>query len=55
MSQSVDRLKALLFDDEAQALSDLARRVESVAEIDARGREELRHTLEQVFAQAGTQ
>ena len=54
MSQSVDRLKELLFDDEAQALHELARKVESIADIDARGREELKQRLEEVFARAGT-
>ena len=54
MSQSVDRLKELLFDSEAQALRDLSSRVDSVADIDARGREELHRLIEQVYERAGT-
>ena len=55
MPTSVERLKELLFDDEAQALHKLAKRVDSIADIDTRGREELRQQLEQVFSRAGTQ
>ncbi len=55
MPTSVERLKELLFDDEAQALHKLAKRIDSIADIDARGRDELRQQLEQVFSRAGTQ
>lgn len=47
MSQSVDRLKELLFDSETQAMADLARRIDSVAESDYRAREELKRRIEQ--------
>jgi outer membrane protein OmpA-like peptidoglycan-associated protein len=51
MSQSVDRLKELLFDSETQAMADLARRIDSVAESDYRAREELKQRIEQDFVQ----
>ena len=54
MSQSVERLKELLFDSEAQELADLARRIDAVAEIDGRGREELKQKLAQIFDRVGT-
>ena len=68
MSQTVDRLKELLFDGEAQALADLsrridgevqvstelARRIDSVADLDNRAREELRQKLNQIFDRVGT-
>jgi outer membrane protein OmpA-like peptidoglycan-associated protein len=41
MSQSVERLKQLLFDSEAQALGELTRRIASVAETELRTRDEL--------------
>lgn len=41
MSQSVDRLKELLFDNEAQALGDLAKRIDAIADTDTRARDEL--------------
>ena len=57
MSQSVavNRLKELLFDNEAQALEELRRRIGLVAEADALGREELKERLDEVFNRAGTQ
>ena len=54
MSQSVERLKELLFDSEAQELADLARRIDAVAEIDGCGREELKQKLAQIFDRVGT-
>lgn len=54
MSQNVEKLKALLFDEEAQARLTLERKVETLAFQDARGREELRQKIEQVFSRAGT-
>ena len=68
MSQTVDRLKELLFDGEAQALADLsrridgevqvstelARRIDSVADLDNRAREELKQKLNQIFDRVGT-
>ncbi len=54
-SVTVDRLKELLFDSEAQALEDLQKRINAVAETDARGREELRAKLDEVFSRAGTE
>lgn len=68
MSQTVDRLKELLFDGEAQALADLsrridgevqvstelARRIDSVADLDNRAREELKLKINQVFERVGT-
>ncbi len=53
-SVTVDRLKELLFDSEAQALEDLQKRINTVAETDARGREELKAKLDEVFSRAGT-
>ena len=55
MSQSVDRLKELLFASEAQALNELTRRIDTNAGIDARARarEELRQRLDEVYARAG--
>jgi outer membrane protein OmpA-like peptidoglycan-associated protein len=50
MSQSVDRLKQLLFDNEAQALSDLARRIDGVAEADTQGRSALAQRIESITA-----
>lgn len=57
MSQSgaVTRLKELLFDSEAQALEELQKRIATVAETDARGRDELKAKLDEVFNRAGTQ
>ena len=54
MSQSVERLKELLFDSEAQEIADLSRRIDAVAEIDNRGREELKQKLTQIFDRVGT-
>jgi outer membrane protein OmpA-like peptidoglycan-associated protein len=54
MSQSVERLKELLFDSEAQEMAELARRIDAVAEIDNRGRDELRQKLAQIFDRVGT-
>ena len=54
MSQSVERLKELLFDSEAQELVDLSRRIDAVAEIDTRGREEIKQKLSQIFDRVGT-
>ncbi|MGL4395342.1 MAG: hypothetical protein ACRCS9_02270, partial [Hyphomicrobium sp.] len=52
MSQSVTRLKQLLFDSEAQALVDLARKLDDLAAIDERGRAELRAHLDEAMSRA---
>ena len=54
MSQSVDRLKELLFDSETQAMADLARRIDAVAESDRNGRDELKLKIAQIFDRVGT-
>ena len=54
MSQSVDRLKELLFDSEAKTLSDLALRVDTLAEREAAQRAEITKRLESVFDRVGT-
>lgn len=58
MSQTVERLKELLFDNEAQALADLARRLEAVAAHDAKARAdlaaELKIKIDQVMERAGS-
>ncbi len=54
MSQNVARLKELLFENEAQALEDLSRRIDALADVDQRGREELRQVLQDVFERAGS-
>lgn len=54
MSQNVEKLKALLFDEETQARHSLERKIETVALQDSRAREELRQKVEQVFDRAGT-
>lgn len=41
MSQTVERLKELLFDSEAQALTELARRIDGVADTTAKSRDDL--------------
>jgi hypothetical protein len=48
MSQSVDRLKELLFDSETLALRDLAQRIDTVAATEAKARQDLLHRLELV-------
>jgi outer membrane protein OmpA-like peptidoglycan-associated protein len=48
MSQSVDRLKELLFDNEAHALGELAKRIEGVADAGTRSREELSRRIDGV-------
>ncbi len=53
-SVAVTRLKELLFDNEAQALEELQRRITAVAESDAAGRDELKTKLDEVFSRAGT-
>lgn len=54
MSQNVTRLKELLFESEALAISELSKKIDSVAETDNRGREELRRKVDEVFNRAGT-
>ncbi len=54
MSQSVERLKELLFDSETQAMADLARRIDAVAESDRNGRDELKLKIAQIFDRVGT-
>ena len=54
MSQNVARLKELLFENEAQALEDLSRRIDTLADVDQRGRDELRCLLEDVLERAGS-
>ncbi len=54
MSQSVDRLKQLLFDNEAQALDQLTRRIDGIAEAETRSRDALNLKIDGVAA-TGTQ
>ncbi len=54
MSQSVARLKELLFDSEAQALVDLTRRIDEVATADVNAREEIKKEISGVLERAGT-
>lgn len=49
MSQSVERLKELLFDSETSALQDLARRLDSIVEGDRRSKEELSRRLDELL------
>lgn len=49
MSQSVERLKELLFDSETSALQDLARRLDSIVEGDVRSKEELSRRLDELL------
>lgn len=53
MSQTVSRLKELLFDNEAQALADLATRLDQIALTHNTSTSELRQTLDAVFARVG--
>jgi outer membrane protein OmpA-like peptidoglycan-associated protein len=63
MSQNVERLKELLFDHETQTLarlvqrvddiSDLSGRIESLADLDARGRQELKDRIEDLVLRVG--
>lgn len=50
MSQSVERLKQLLFDDEAVALQELSRRIDGVAEVEQRSRDDLARRIEGLAA-----
>lgn len=54
MSQTVARLKELLFDNEAQALAELSHRVDQVAANDASARAELKAQIDDVMARAGS-
>lgn len=55
MSQSVDRLKELLFDTEARALSDVQQRLTKSESDLLSHRREFAERLDQVFARAGTE
>ncbi len=46
MSESVTRLKELLFDSETQALAELSAKIDSVAQTDARAREDIKTKLD---------
>lgn len=52
MSDSVDRLKELLFDRETETLSDLSRRIELVAETERLSHSELKARLDELKASA---
>ena len=54
MSQTVARLKELLFDSEAQALENLSRRIDSVAAADETARTEIKNEIAGVIERAGT-
>jgi outer membrane protein OmpA-like peptidoglycan-associated protein len=54
MSQSVSRLKELLFDHEAQRIADLSRRVDAVAQEASRRDQELATRVDAVFERTGT-
>lgn len=53
MSQSITRLKELLFDAEAERLAQLARQIESVAASESAGRVELRRLIDEIHARVG--
>ena len=52
MSQNVAQLKALLFDGEARAIADLARRIDALAEGEKQARAELSSQLKQLASAA---
>ena len=54
MSESVARLKELLFESEAQALVDLTRRIDQVATTESAAREEIKKEISGVIERAGT-
>lgn len=54
MSQSVSRLRELLFDHEAQRIADLSRRVDAVSQEGSRRDLELASRIDAVFERAGT-
>ena len=57
MAQTVDRLKELLFDSEARALSSLAERIEGIEHLtldEKRHREAIGLQIDEVFNRAGT-
>ncbi len=54
MSQNVERLKQLLFEPESQALTDLAHRIEAVAELDATSRAVIARQIEHIFDRVGS-
>lgn len=54
MSQSVERLKELLFEDESQALARLERRLQGLADTNEKARGDLEAKLQEVFDRAGT-
>lgn len=54
MSESVARLKELLFDSEAQALADLTRRIDQVAITESAARAEIKKEISGVIERAGT-
>lgn len=55
MSQSVDRLKELLFDSETKSLSELEQKIQSLSLSEAERRAELGRRIDEVFERAGTQ
>lgn len=54
MSQSVNRLKELLFDSETQALAELAAKIDTVAQTDSRARDEIKRSIADIFERVGT-
>ena len=54
MSESVTRLKELLFDSETQALAALSAKIDSVAQIESRARDEIKRSIADIFERVGT-
>jgi outer membrane protein OmpA-like peptidoglycan-associated protein len=55
MSQSVDRLKELLFDNETKSLSHLEKQLQALTQSETEKRAELGRRIDEVFERAGTQ
>ena len=54
MSESVTRLKELLFDSETQALAELSAKIDSVAQADSKARDEIKRSVAEIFERVGT-
>lgn len=54
MSESVTRLKELLFDSETQALAELSAKIDSVARAEAQSRDEIKRSVAEIFERVGT-
>jgi outer membrane protein OmpA-like peptidoglycan-associated protein len=55
MSQSVDRLKELLFDNETKSLSHLEQQLQALTQTESEKRAELGRRIDEVFERAGTE